>query len=104
MEFRLRPNEYFRGVVVEPDGERREIVVQDKGARASVIRLTTREASKRNWDWVITLMRSEDDGDGSVTVVARWSELAGDDLPPLTRDEVQELQGEGCAPARQHNC
>ncbi len=91
MAFHLRPNEYFRGVVVEPEGARREFVVVNKATRASAVNLTLAEARRRNWDWVIQLLRTEEDEAGTVTELARWSEIAGDNPPPRTRAEVLKL-------------
>lgn len=91
MAFRLLPNEYFQGVVVEPEGARCEIIVVDKGTRVGTVDMTVFEARKRGWDWIIRLVRDEKDEDNTVTELARWSEIAGDDLPPTTRAGVPGL-------------
>lgn len=91
MGFRLRPNEFFRGTIVEPDGERRRIVVVDRGTRAGAVKETLIAAGRRGWDWRFELLRDEKNEGCTVTVLAEWSEIAGDALPPLTRAEVPGL-------------
>lgn len=89
MGFRLHPNEYFRGTIVEPGGERREIVVVDRGTRAGAIKPTVVAAGQRGWEWRFELLREEKGEDSTaITELARWSEIAGDSLPPQTRAEV----------------
>lgn len=92
MGFRLHSNEYFRGTIIEPDGERRELVVVNRGTRAGAVKATVIAAGQRGWDWRIELLREEQNEDSTaVTELAQWSEIAGDNLPPLTRTEVPGL-------------
>jgi hypothetical protein len=90
MAFYLRRDEYFRGSIVEPDGERRVMVVMGRSTRAVVVPATVVAASRRGWDWQFQLLR--DEKDGAVTELARWSEIAGDALPPPSRAQVPSLQ------------
>lgn len=88
MGFRLKAEEYFRGVIREPGGNAQFVVVS-RGVRSACVKHTTKEAKKRNWDWIIELCR--DDGNDIVTTLGYWSSLQGD-LPPSTRREVPVLK------------
>lgn len=90
MGFRLQPDEYFRGVIREPDGVGREVLVIERATRAAVVNRTVMAADKRNWDWVIELCRDNKDEDNTVTTLGHWSSVQGD-LPPASRREVPGL-------------
>ena len=88
MAFRLRYNEFFRGKIIEPCGERREKVVVSNGTRTQTVSATMIAAGQQGWEWEITLLREDRRG---VSVIARWAELAGGSLPPFSRAEVPGL-------------
>lgn len=68
---------FFRGTIREPDGPGERVVVR-KGTKALAERIATKEADRRNWDWVVEHCRVDGDGEEQqVTVIEKWSSVAG---------------------------
>lgn len=86
MTFQLKPDEFFRGTVHQPDGDGEQVVVK-KGSRDAAVKHTVRAADEKNWDWVIELHRGDAD---YIETLGHWSSLRGD-LPPGMRSEVPGL-------------
>lgn len=86
MNFKLKPDEFFRGTICQPDGDGEQVIVK-KGSRDAVVKHTVRAADEKNWDWVIELLRSTED---YFETLGHWSSVQGD-LPPGTRSEVPGL-------------
>ena len=58
----MRPAEqFFRGVIREPDGSGEKIVV-GKATKALAERMATTEAKRLNWDWFVEHCRVDGDG------------------------------------------
>ena len=51
--------EFFRGIVREPDGSGERVVIR-KATRALAERMATKEAERLNWDWVVEHCRVEE--------------------------------------------
>lgn len=77
----MRPGEqFFRGVIREPDGSGEKVVV-GKATKALAERMATTEAKRINWDWFVQHCRVDGDGvDQQVTVIEQWSSLAGHEI------------------------
>lgn len=77
----MRPgDEFYRGTIREPDGPGERVVVS-KGTKAHAERIATKEADRRNWDWLVEHCRVDGDGDDQVvTVIEQWSSLAGHEV------------------------
>lgn len=72
--------QFFRGVIREPDGSGEKIVV-GKATKALAERMATTEAKRLNWDWFVQHCRVDGDGvDQHVTVIEQWSSLAGHEV------------------------
>lgn len=86
MSFQLKPDEFFRGTIHQPDGDGEQVIVK-KGSRDAAVKHTVRAADEKNWDWVIELLRGTED---YIETLGHWSSVQGD-LPPGTRSEVPGL-------------
>jgi len=77
----MAPGEqFFRGIIREPDGDGEKVVV-GKATKALAERMATTEASRRNWDWFVLHCRVDGDGpDQIITIVEQWSSLAGHEI------------------------
>jgi len=72
--------QFFRGVVREPEGSGEKIVV-GKAIKALAERMATKEAERLNWDWYVEHCRVDGDGaEQHVTIIEQWSSLAGYEL------------------------
>ncbi len=73
-----QPEQFFRGVICEPDGSGERVVV-GKATKALAERMATTEAKKANWDWYVeALPRSTEQARiNGITVTEQWSSMAG---------------------------
>lgn len=72
-----QPEQFFRGVIREPDGSGERVVV-GKATKALAERMATTEAKKANWDWYVEHCRVDGTGqDQQITVTEQWSSMAG---------------------------
>lgn len=78
---RHQPGErFFRGIIREPEGSG-ECVVLPKGLKALAKRIATKEAERRNWDWVVEHCRIDGEGhDQVVFVIEQWSSVGGHEI------------------------
>lgn len=69
--------EFFRGVIREPDGPGEKLVV-GKANEALARRIAIKEAEKLNWDWIVERCRAIETGhDTAFTVIEQWSSVSG---------------------------
>lgn len=86
MTFELRPNEYLRAFVREPEHDTDRVVVA-QGARDATVDVTLKESARTKSEWTIELCRSGDDNGHQVAVLGRWSSQEGT-FPPYRRNET----------------
>lgn len=76
----IKPEQFFRGVIREPDGSGERVVV-GKATKALAERMATTEAKKINWDWYVEHCRLDGTGqDQQITVIEQWSSMAGHEI------------------------
>lgn len=89
MGFLTKKDEFFHGLIVDPEDMRQSRVIVNRGTRAATIRLTCAAASQRGWTWEIQLLKTDEEGERKR--LASWNQLPSGTLPPARRQDVPGL-------------